>query len=133
MSRTWRDIGNKILERWRVLRERQGVQRALKIARYSVFAGVIIYLAYKLTHVGWLDVINALPQSPWFYLFFVLRFLALPVSELAIYEIVWSTPLLRHFFVFIRKRVYNFAVMGYSVTPRRRSTPGWSLKPRTLA
>jgi hypothetical protein len=37
-----------------------------------------------------------------------------PVSELALYEIIWSQPLVRHFFVFIRKRVYNFAVMGYS-------------------
>ena len=110
----WSDIGVRVRDRWRVLRERKDVQRALTITRYALFAGVVIYLFYKLSQVGWGEVIDALPTTPWFYIFFVLRFLALPVSELAIYEIVWSTPLVRHFFVFIRKRVYNFAVMGYS-------------------
>lgn len=100
--------------RWRVLRERDDVQRALKVLQYSLLALIIAYLIYKLTHLGWGAVIGALPESPWFYVFFLLRFVALPISELAIYEIVWSQPLVRHFFVFIRKRVYNFAVMGYS-------------------
>lgn len=110
----WRKLGGDLRDKWLVLRERPEVQRGLTIARYAIFAGVVAYLIYKLTHVGWLDVAQSLPTNPWFYIFFVLRFLALPVSELAIYEIVWSTPLIRHFFVFIRKRVYNFAVMGYS-------------------
>jgi hypothetical protein len=110
----WPLLGARMQERWRILRERKDVQLSLKIARYAIFTGVVAYLIYKLTSVGWGQVLDNLPQSPWFYCFFVLRFLALPVSELAIYEIVWQTPLLRHFFVFIRKRVYNFAVMGYS-------------------
>ncbi len=100
--------------RWRVLRERDDVQKALKFVQYGLLACIILYLVYKLTHLGWAEVIGSLPASPWFYVFFVLRFLALPISEVAIYEIVWSQPLVRHFFVFIRKRVYNFAVMGYS-------------------
>lgn len=100
--------------RWRVLREREEVQKGLKYIQYGLLAAIIFYLIYKLTQLGWGEVIGALPQSPWFYVFFMLRFLALPISELALYEIVWSKPLVRHFFVFIRKRVYNFAVMGYS-------------------
>ena len=99
---------------WRAVRERDGVQKALKVVQYGLLACIIAYLLYKLTQLGWAEVIGSLPESPWFYLFFVLRFLALPISEMAIYEIVWSQPLVRHFFVFIRKRVYNFAVMGYS-------------------
>lgn len=110
----WAHIGNSARDRWAALRERQDVQLALKVMRYALFAGVVGYLIYRLTNVGWGEVLQNLPESPWFYFFFVLRFLALPVSELAIYEIMWQTPLLRHFFVFIRKRVYNFAVMGYS-------------------
>jgi hypothetical protein len=100
--------------RWRLLRERYDVQKGLKFFQYGLLAIIVLYLVYKLTHLGWAEVIGSLPESPWFYLFFLLRFLALPISELAIYEIVWSQPLVRHFFVFIRKRVYNFAVMGYS-------------------
>ncbi len=110
----WTAVGARVSGRWAALRERDDVQRALKITRYTIFAGVVAYLLYRLTNVGWGEVLDNLPQSPWFYIFFVLRFLALPVSELAIYEIVWQRPLLKHFFVFIRKRVYNFAVMGYS-------------------
>lgn len=96
------------------MRQRPGVQRALKYAQYALFAAIVLYLITKLSAVGWMDVVESLPTSPWFYVFFVLRFLALPLSEVAIYEIVWSRPLIQHFFVFIRKRVYNFAVMGYS-------------------
>lgn len=107
-------MARRMRERWALLRERRDVQRALKLSQYALFAGIVAYLIYRLTHVGWFEVLQSLPTTPWFYIFFILRFLALPVSELAIYEIVWSTPLVRHFFVFIRKRVYNFAVMGYS-------------------
>ncbi|MEM9013632.1 MAG: hypothetical protein AAGB02_00860 [Pseudomonadota bacterium] len=96
------------------MRERPAVQRGLRFAQYALFALVVIYLIWKLSTVGWGAVFNALPQSPWFYLFFALRYLAVPISEIAIYEIVWSVPLVRHFSVFIRKRVYNFAVLGYS-------------------
>lgn len=109
-----KSAANGAATRWRALREREDVQKGLKVLQYSLLAGIVAYLIYKLTHVGWMEVIGALPESPWFYFFFLLRFLALPISELALYEIVWSQPLMRHFFVFIRKRVYNFAVMGYS-------------------
>ncbi|PQA88108.1 hypothetical protein CW354_07225 [Marinicaulis flavus] len=109
-----KSAGARARDRWRRLREREDVQKALKVIQYALLAGIVAYLVYKLTHLGWREVIGALPSSPWFYLFFLLRFLALPISELAIYEIVWSQSLVRHFFVFIRKRVYNFAVMGYS-------------------
>ncbi|MEM9495368.1 MAG: hypothetical protein AAGA09_05150 [Pseudomonadota bacterium] len=103
-----------VQRRWFLVRERPEVQFALKAAQYAVLAGIVLYLGFKLSSVGWGAVLGALPETPWFYLFFALRFLALPVSELAIYEILWSIPLMRHFTVFIRKRVYNFAVMGYS-------------------
>lgn len=101
-------------ERWQVLRQRPWIQRTLKYAQYGLFAAIVLYLIIKLSEVGWADVAGSLPSSPWFYIFFMLRFLALPLSEVAIYEIVWKRPLIQYFFVFIRKRVYNFAVMGYS-------------------
>ncbi|MEO1252354.1 MAG: hypothetical protein AAFW81_08420 [Pseudomonadota bacterium] len=110
----WRRLWSGVSDLWRGLRERQDVQRALTILRYALFAGVVIYLIFRLSSVGWGQVFGNLPSSNWFYVFFILRFLVLPVSELAIYEIVWQAPLLRHFLVFVRKRVYNFAVMGYS-------------------
>lgn len=109
-----KSAGARLHERWKGVRERPAVQKGLKIVQYGLLACIVVYLLFKLSHVGWDEVIDSLPSSPWFYFFFLLRFLALPISELALYEIVWSQPLVRHFFVFIRKRVYNFAVMGYS-------------------
>ena len=76
-------------ERWRHIRGREDVQKALKAVQYGLLACIVVYLIYKISHVGWLEVVGALPESPWFYIFFTLRFLALPISELALYEIVW--------------------------------------------
>lgn len=107
-------IRERIAARWRAFIDRPDVKRSLKIFQRLLLAAIIVYLIYKLTKVGWSDVFGALPVSPWFYVFFALRYLALPLSEIPAYEIVWERPLWRHFSAFIRKRVYNFAVMGYS-------------------
>lgn len=95
-------------------RERREVRRAAAIFQHALLAAIVGYLIYRLTQLGWTDVLQSLPVSPWFYVFFLLRFLALPVCEMAAYEINWERPLLRHFPVFVRKRVYNYAVAGYS-------------------
>lgn len=104
----------RLIAQWRAVAERPGVQRAAKQLRRLLLAAIIIYLIYKLTRVGWGEVFDALPVSPWFYILFALRYLALPLSEIPAYELVWERPLWGHFSAFIRKRVYNFAVMGYS-------------------
>jgi hypothetical protein len=101
----------------RFLREASRTPRAralLAIAQYAVLAGVAVYLTVKLSHIGWSEIARSLPSSPLFYLIFVLRYFALPVSEVASYGVVWRRPMGRHFAAFVRKRVYNFAVLGYS-------------------
>ncbi len=100
--------------RWRALLDRREVSRAVSLLQYALLAAVVAYLFFRLRAVGWGEVVASLPASPWFYVFFLLRFLALPISEIAIYEMIWDLPLARHFPAFVRKRVYNFAVMGYS-------------------
>ncbi|HBS32216.1 MAG TPA: hypothetical protein DEA40_10815 [Parvularcula sp.] len=91
-----------------------GAQAALKIAQVAIFLAVVILLIVQLSEVGWGDVFAALPESPWFYLIFTVRYFLQPLSEIPAYELVWKTPLARRWTAFIRKRVYNFAVMGYS-------------------
>ena len=104
----------KIAERWQSFRERPAVKRAFAFIHYSLLVAIVGYLIFRLTQVGWVAVFDALPLNAWFYVFFCARFLVLPVSELIIYEMIWGVSLKRHFPVFVRKRVYNFAVMGYS-------------------
>ena len=90
------------------------VRRATTVFQYALLGCVVVYLIFRLAEVGWSEVIEELPASPLFYLIFTLRYLALPLSEIPTYEIVWRRPLWRYFSAFLRKRVYNFAVMGYS-------------------
>ncbi|MEM9170837.1 MAG: hypothetical protein AAGC56_14435 [Pseudomonadota bacterium] len=94
--------------------DRPFVTRTLQVLRAALFAAILVYLVVRLTQVGWFEIIRAAPTSPWFYGFFVLRFLTLPLSELALYERIWSVSLVTRFPVFLRKRVYNFGVVGYS-------------------
>jgi hypothetical protein len=95
------------LEDWRVL-------RALKGLRVAFVLGVVAYLIARLTAIGWAEVWASLPRTPWFYLLFVAMFFALPVSELAVYRLIWGAGMLRSFPVFVRKRVYNSTIIGYS-------------------
>lgn len=98
----------------RAFARRPGIRRALAIIQYALLLGVLAYLISRLSKVGWLQVADALPASPLFYLIFGIRYLSLPLLEIPAYELVWRRPLWRRFSAFLRKRVYNFAVMGYS-------------------
>jgi hypothetical protein len=103
-----------VFERVRAFVSRPGVKRARLVAQYALLAGIVLLLALRLSEVGWSAVVAALPATPLFYLIFTLRYFALPLAEIPAYELVWRRPLWRFFSAFIRKRVYNFAVMGYS-------------------
>ncbi|MGE0410172.1 MAG: hypothetical protein AB7P23_13045 [Amphiplicatus sp.] len=104
----------RLAERYRALRDSAATQRVLSIGHWVLLAIIVAILLFRLTHIGWREVVGALPASPWFFAFFLLRYLALPVTETAAYEIIWRRPLLRRLPAFLRKRVYNYAVAGYS-------------------
>lgn len=88
-----------------------------KTVRYITYffqfliAGVI---AYQLTDIGWGAFWNALPTIPSFYLIFLFIYFLLPFSEALAYKICWDTPYLRSIPIFIKKRIFNKDVMGYS-------------------
>lgn len=90
------------------------VRKTLAVGHWVLLAGVVSLLAWKLAHLGWRDVLRSLPTAPWFYVFFLLRYLTLPIAETAAYEVIWRRSLARRFAAFLRKRVYNSAVAGYS-------------------
>jgi len=85
-----------------------------RLVQATAIIGVGAYLVYRLSGLGWAQVLATLPATPWFYVFFALRYLALPAAELLVYQTIWRRPLWGCFPVFLRKRVYNFGVMGYS-------------------
>jgi hypothetical protein len=104
----------RIIDVVRAFGARPGVRRALRVIQGVLFVAVVVFLVIQLSEVGWREVFSALPENPWFYAIFTLRFFAQPLTEIPAYELVWRTPLWRHWTAFLRQRVYNFAVMGYS-------------------
>ena len=75
---------------------------------------IFLYLIYRVEQIGWADVRHALPTAPLFYLLFFVIYLCQPASELLIYRLIWKVGLWRCFPVFVRKKIFNTGVMGYS-------------------
>ncbi|PHS25821.1 MAG: hypothetical protein COA84_07220 [Robiginitomaculum sp.] len=82
--------------------------------RLGFLLAVGVYLYLKISKIGWAEVITALPGNPAFYLVFVLIYLALPLFEVVIYQRLWKRPLWHYAPFFLRKQVYNAALIGYS-------------------
>ncbi len=107
-------LGASTKAMWAELRSDPRARAAGRTLQTALFIGVVVYLIFKLSEVGWRDVAKALPTAPLFYIFFLLRYFALPLSEIPAYELVWRRPLWAHISAFLRKRVYNYSVLGYS-------------------
>lgn len=88
-------------------------QRVQKPVRFLLLAVVVIVLWRDLSVIGWGQLAQHLPTTPWFYAIFVINYLSLPFYEMIIYQWLWRTgpgvlPAL------LRKRVFNEAVLEYS-------------------
>lgn len=96
------------------LKDRPAFTFALKALQLALVAGVLLFLSGKLGHIGWEKVMAFLPTTPWFYLFFSVMYLAYPIAEQRVYRRIWSEDRVTDLSVFLRMRVYNFAVLSYS-------------------
>lgn len=76
--------------------------------------GVLVWLIFQLTEIGWNQVLLSLPTNPWFYFLFVLIYFSLPLAEMLIYRISWTYSLREAFKPFMLKKIYNKDVVGYS-------------------
>ena len=75
---------------------------------------IFIYLAYKLSTIGWANIFKSLPTSPLFYVL-ALVFVSLPIiTEKIVFGIATDTKFVPPFKMFIRKHVINKAVMNYA-------------------
>lgn len=89
-------------------------KRILKWSQRLINVGIIVWLAYELSQIGWLKVWHSLPANPLFYVLFLLTFFQLPLFQILIYRITWSFDTLASFPIFLLKRFYNKDVLGYS-------------------
>lgn len=85
-----------------------------KILQYTFVAGILFYLVYQLSEIGWRRVWQSLPVTPWFYVLFLFLYFALPISEQFIYGTSLKFSFWQGLPVFIQKKIYNADVLGYS-------------------
>jgi hypothetical protein len=100
--------------RWDRFSETVFGQRLIKGARYALTAAIGGYLIYQLSAIGWQEVWNALPRTPWFYVVFLGVYLTLPVFQALIYGLIFGLSPIQLFPAMLKKRVYNKDVMSYS-------------------
>ena len=100
--------------------------------RRGLIGAIVAFLAYRLTEIGWSETINAFPTSPFFYLFSVLIFLAVPASEVLNYRLITGVYIPAGLMIFSRKRVFNDALFSYSgegyLCHKLSELPGFDLR-----
>lgn len=103
------------LTAWNHWLSRRPVKAALKVVQLLLVGGVLVYLASRIAEIGWSEVRRSLPETIWFYVLFVAMYFVIPVAELLTYRTMrWRIGFWRSLPMFVRKRVYNYAVMSYS-------------------
>jgi hypothetical protein len=88
----------------------------LKLFNLFFTSAVVIYLIYKLTLIGWKNVLDSLPKTVWFYIILLMIYFSLPVFQMFIYGLAFNTNKKdkKLFWTLINKRVLDKDLLGYS-------------------
>lgn len=101
-------------ERWNTFVTSPGGRLAVRGLRWTFTVGILGFLAYRLRDTGWQAVWESLPLNPFFYLFGLLVYLSIPLTDVVTYGIAWGMSLWYGFPAMVQKRIYNQDVLGYS-------------------
>jgi len=111
----WRsDLFATVRGGWARIRDSAVGTRILAGLRWGFVAGILAYLAYQLTGIGWARVWQSLPTTPWFYVLLLLMYATLPGTEMVLYGTAWNGSAWALLPALLRKRVLNNDVLGYS-------------------
>ena len=100
--------------RWsRFVESKQG-RRVIKGVQALFALGIVAYLIFELRGVSWTEIVAALPVHPLFYVFLLVLYFLVPFAELCVYRITWTFDAWRSVSAFLKKRIYNTDVLGYS-------------------
>ncbi len=89
------------------------VRRVLNVAQKAMGVAAVGFLSFKLYHIGWAELLAALPRAPEFYFAFAVIYITTPLAEVFIYSGLWDVGL-GALPTFLRKRIYNEVVIDYS-------------------
>ncbi len=85
-----------------------------KTFRFLFLFGIVGLLLYQLSQIGFKELWDAMPRNIWFYLIFLVMYFALPLTEQFIYRMSLDFDFWTGFKVFIKKKVLNQELIGYS-------------------
>lgn len=95
------------------LQTRRG-RAVLRVGRWALVLGVLGWLGFQLSSIGWGEVWASRPRTPWFYVIWLGLYLQLPLIEAVIYRVVWGVPMRAVLPPILRKRALNQDLVSYS-------------------
>lgn len=104
----------RVFERVSVLLGAERHAPLRRAVRWGLVALMVAFILAGLSHIGWRDVWRARPTQPLFYLLVLAGYLVLPLADTLIYRRLWGIRFWSSLPVFLRKRIYNSALIGYS-------------------
>lgn len=104
----------QIRERLLELRNTARGRSILRTGQTMFTAGIILLLIWQLRDVQFRDVFQGMPRNPWFYVLLVLLYFLLPAVQFLAYRSVWEFRTVPAIRAFIKKRILNKDVLGYS-------------------
>ena len=105
-----------LFERFRAALDRAEawVARFRRPLVWLVTGAMLVWLGLQLNAIGWATIWAARPREPLFYVLVVVAYFVLPVADALIYRRLWGIGFWLSLGAFLRKRVYNAVVLGYS-------------------
>jgi hypothetical protein len=99
---------------WRRFAASRLGKRVLWGARQALTLGIAAYLVYRMSLIGWGEIWQSLPRTPWFYVVFLVIYLSLPVFQALAFGLIWGRPPLGLLPPMLKKRVYDKDVLDRS-------------------
>ncbi|MCY4000713.1 MAG: hypothetical protein OXF06_08130 [Bacteroidetes bacterium] len=104
----------RIREQLAQLRDTSLGRRITRVMRIAFTVGVIAFLVWQLREVEFREVFLGLPRNPLFYLLLITLYFLLPAVQFLAYRVVWDFSPAAAIRAFIKKRILNKEVLGYS-------------------
>jgi len=104
----------RLKESWNHFSGSSNGRAILRAIRWLFLAAILVFLAVQLTRIGWIEIWRSLPTNPLFYVLFLGIYFSLPLTEVLIYRLTWDLRFWSSLPAFIKKRIYNREVVGYS-------------------
>ena len=117
MGRFWTTLRMRIARlrvHWQRFASSKLGKRVLWGARQVLTLGIAAYLIYRMSLIGWGEIWQSLPRTPWFYVVFLIIYLSLPVFQALAFGIIWGRAPLSLLPPMLKKRVYDKDVLDRS-------------------